>query len=442
MLETGRALPARGVAEGDAPGGGDRSTRATGSGANGGRTREQKGRHVKTKAFIIGLVGGVVGAALIFGLFLLLGGSIVKHETTEVVRSTPATFASPGAALSPEQIYRQATPSVVEVQSTLPAGFFGQQGVQGVGTGFVASNTGLILTNAHVVVEYPQTTPGLSTPQLATKVQVVFKDSGTKTTTVDAQVLGVDGSTDVALLRVDPGKVPNLRPLPLGDSSKVQVGEPVVAIGNPLGLEFTMTSGIVSALDRTLNSPTGAKIQNGIQTDAAINEGNSGGPLIDASGRVIGINEQIATATSGGSGNIGLGFAVPINTAVTSMRQLQNLKHEAWLGVYLFGLTPQLAQTLNLPVKVGVEVASVIPGSPAEKAGLQGATSQATLVGQPYPVGGDIITAIDGQKVTSTKQLQGIIAAHKPGDRVTLTVVRNGSTQQVQVTLGTKPVVS
>jgi S1-C subfamily serine protease len=398
---------------------------------------------VKTKAFIFGIVGGIVGAALIFGVFLLLGGSIVDNETSPVVQSSPAAFASPGGALTPEQIYQRSTPSVVEVQSTFPSisSFFGQQGGgKGIGTGFVVSNTGLILTNAHVVVEYPDQTNGLSTPQVATKVQVVFKGSGTKTTTVDATVVGVDGSTDVALLKVDPAKVPGLKPLPLGDSSAVQVGQAVVAIGNPLGLEFTMTSGIVSAVDRTLDSPTGARIENGIQTDAAINEGNSGGPLIDASGHVIGINEQIATAPSGGSGNIGLGFAVPINTAVASMKQLQNQKPQAWLGISGVTVTSQVASAFNLPVKQGAEVADVFPNSPAEKAGLQGATSTATIAGQAYPVGGDIITAIDGQKVTDMPQLQKIIATHKPGDVITLSVVRNGRTQQVQATLGSKPV--
>lgn len=397
---------------------------------------------MKTKAFIFGLVGGIVGAALIFGVVLLLGGSFVKSETT-VVQSAPAAFASPGASLTPEQIYQQATPSVVEVQSTFPSiqGFFGQQGGgKGIGTGFVVSNKGEILTNAHVVVEYPDQTNGLSTPQVATKVQVVFKGGGSKTTTVDATVVGVDGSTDVALIKVDPSKVPNLKPLPLGDSSKVQVGEPVVAIGNPLGLDFTLTSGIVSAVDRTLNSPTGATIERGIQTDAAINEGNSGGPLIDASGHVIGINEQIATAPNGGSGNIGLGFAVPINTAVSSMKQLENQKPAAWLGISGVSVTPQVAQAFNLPVKAGAEVASVMPGSPAEKAGLQGAASTATIAGQPFPVGGDIITAIDGQKIADMQQLQKIIAGHKPGDQVTLTIVRNDKTQQIQVTLGSKPV--
>jgi S1-C subfamily serine protease len=406
--------------------------------------QRRKGPHVKTKALILGFVGGVLGAALIFGVFLMLGGPFVKTETTQIVQRAPATFASPGEGLTPEQIYQQATPSVVEVQSTFPSlgGFFGQQGENhGIGTGFVVSSKGEILTNAHVVVEYQDAAGGsLSTPQPATRVQVVFKASGTKTTTVDATVVGVDGASDVALLKVDPGKVPNLKPLPLGDSSKVQVGQQVVAIGNPLGLEFTMTSGIVSAINRPLSSPTGATIENGIQTDAAINEGNSGGPLIDATGSVIGINEQIATATTGGTGSIGLGFAVPINTAVTAMKQLENQTPAAWLGISGVSITPQVAQALDLSVTEGAEIASVMSVSPAEKAGLRGATSSATLSGQPFPVGGDIVTAIGGKKVADMQQLQKLIAAHKPGDQVTLTIVRDGKTQDVQVTLGSKPV--
>ena len=393
------------------------------------------------RTFVIGLVGGLVGAAVIFGIFALTGASIVTNKSTQAAEGGPASFATPSGALTPEQIYQQATPGVVEVQSTFPSiqGFFGQQGGGlGIGTGFVVSSAGEILTNAHVVVEYPQTS-GLSTPQLATKVQVVFRGTGTSTTTVDAQIAGVDGSTDVALLKIDPSKVPDLTPLPLGDSSTVRVGEPVVAIGNPLGLEFTMTSGIVSAVDRALDSPTGALIENGIQTDAAINEGNSGGPLIDASGHVIGINEQIATAPSGGSGNIGLGFAVPINTAVASMKQLENQKPTAWLGISGVSITPQVAQAFNLPVQSGAEVAVVVPGSPAEKAGLLGATSTATVSGQPYPIGGDIITAIDGQKVTGMQQLQSIVAGHQPGDQVTLAFLRNGKTLQVPVTLANTP---
>ena len=207
---------------------------------------------MKTKVFIIGLVGGLVGAGLIIAVLALSGTSIVTNDSTQAAEGAPASFATPSGELTPEQIYEQSTPGVVEVQSTFPSiqGFFGQQGGGlGIGTGFVVSSAGEILTNAHVVVEYPQAS-GLSTPQLATKVEVVFKGMGASTTKIAAQIAGVDGSTDVALLKIDPSKVPDLKPLTLGDSSTVQVGQPVAAIGNPLGLQFTMTSGIVSAVDR------------------------------------------------------------------------------------------------------------------------------------------------------------------------------------------------
>jgi S1-C subfamily serine protease len=242
---------------------------------------ETKGLRVKTKALILGFVGGVLGAALIFGVFLVIGSPFVKTETTQIVQSAPATFASPGVGLTPEQIYQQATPSVVEVQSTFPSiqGFFGQQGEgHGIGTGFVVSSKGEILTNAHVVVVYQDDTGAyLSTPQPATKVQVVFKGSGSKTTTVDATVVGVDGASDVALLKVDPGKVPNLRPLPLGDSARSRSASRWSPSGIPRP-RVHHDLGIVSAINRPLSrSPTRAAIENGIQTDAAINEGNSGG---------------------------------------------------------------------------------------------------------------------------------------------------------------------
>jgi putative serine protease PepD len=204
---------------------------------------------------------------------------------------------------------------VVEITATFPGSYdmFGQQtgGGQALGTGFVVSKDGYILTNAHVVSE---------SGQAVGTVTVTFKGDGGQGAQVQGTVLGADESTDVALIKVDPSQTPALEPIPLGDSSKVTVGEEVVAIGNPLGLDFSLSSGVVSATDRELQSPNGATISGGIQTDAAINSGNSGGPLINANGQVIGINEQIA---SQGGGNEGIGFAVPINTAVQVMEQIK-----------------------------------------------------------------------------------------------------------------------
>ena len=263
---------------------------------------------------------------------------------------------------------------------------FGQpQSSQALGTGFVVDKQGYILTNAHVVDE---------SGQRASSVTVVFNKGGSETTRVPGQLVGVDVGSDVAVIKVDPSKVGNLNPLPLGDSDTVQVGEPVVAIGNPLGYDFSITSGIVSATGRSLQSPSGQTIPNGIQTDAAINQGNSGGPLIDSSGKVIGINEQIA---SSGGGNDGLGFAVPINTAVRSMEQLKaNGKVTyAWMGVGVQTLTSDVASALNVQTQGGALVESVSPGSPAAKAGIKGGTKQVTVQGQQFTVGGDVITKVD-----------------------------------------------
>ena len=219
-----------------------------------------------------------------------------------------------GGSLSPQEIFRKNVGSIVEIQANLASTYdiLGQQtgGGQALGTGFVVSEDGYILTNAHVVSE---------SGQAVSTVIVIFHGSGSQGPTVEGRVVGVDESTDVALIKVDPSQTPRLVPIPFGDSSKVTVGEQVVAIGNPLGLDSSLSLGVVSATDRDLSSPNGDVITGGIQTDAAINPGNSGGPLIDATGHVIGINFQINTQSGG---NEGIGFAVPINTAMRVMKQM------------------------------------------------------------------------------------------------------------------------
>ncbi len=264
------------------------------------------------KKFLAMVTAGFVGAALLFGAAYALGltgGASSTASTT--VKGEPTAFKTTG--LSAQEVYQKYAGSVVEIQSTFPGSYdiFGQQsgGGKALGTGFIVSSDGYILTNAHVVSE---------SGQAATDVTVKFKGSDTA---IPATVVGADESTDVALLKIDPSKAPTLTPIPLGDSSQVVVGEQVVAIGNPLGLESSLSSGVVSATDRALQSPNGATISGGIQTDAAINPGNSGGPLIDATGKVIGINEQIDSQSGG---NEGIGFAVPINTAVSVMKQMMN----------------------------------------------------------------------------------------------------------------------
>jgi S1-C subfamily serine protease len=390
-----------------------------------------------------GLVGGVVGAVLVFVVLLLLGVSHVKKETViqQVEGTTPATYA-PQQGLTPAQIYQKAAPSVVAVISRFNAGgangfgfnpFGQQQSSQALGSGFVVSHDGYILTNQHVVVDQ-------QSGQAASSVYVAFKQPGaaqSQEQRIKATVVGTDATSDVALLKIDP-KGLNLEPLTLGDSGKAQIGEPVVAIGNPENFDFSLTSGIVSGLNRTLDSPNGRQIPNGIQTDAAINPGNSGGPLIDSRGEVIGINEQIATQSGG---NEGLGFAVPINAAINSMDQLKKSGRAeyAWLGVQGETITSDLASTFNLPVKQGVLLATVVPDSPAGKAGLKGGSESVTVNGQDYTLGGDIITALDGKPLLSSEDLVSTIIGKRPGDQITVTVIRDGKSRQIKITLTQRP---
>ena len=266
------------------------------------------------KRFLFTMIAGFIGAAALFGVASVLGLTGGHADATTTSKTAYTSFKTSG--MTPQDIYQQRSGSVVEIKTTFPGttDMFGQTsgGGQGIGTGFVVSTDGYILTNAHVVSENGYT---------ASTVDVIFKGTGSQSTTVQGTVIGADQNTDVALVKVDPSQTGTLTPVPLGDSSKVQVGEAVVAIGNPLGLDFSLSSGVVSATNRDLQSPSGATISGGIQTDAAINPGNSGGPLFDASGNVIGINEQIDSQSGG---NEGIGFAVPINTAVQTMQQIKS----------------------------------------------------------------------------------------------------------------------
>jgi S1-C subfamily serine protease len=334
--------------------------------------------------------------------------------------------------MTPQQIYEELATGVVMVLSDFSgsgANEFGvPQSAQALGTGFVVDREGYILTNAHVVDE---------NGQQASAVTVVFNKGGSETQRVKGELVGVDQGSDVALIKVDPNGL-DLKALPLGDSEEVAVGEPVVAIGNPLGYDFSITSGIVSATGRTLQAPNGMSIPNGIQTDAAINQGNSGGPLIDGRGRVIGINEQIA---SQGGGNDGLGFAVPINTAVRVMEQLRETGtvEYAWLGVAGQTLTADLADMFDLTADSGAMVEQVVPDSPAAAAGLRGGDRTVTVQGQQYTIGGDVIVKIDGEEVASFEDLVTHLATKKPGDKITLTVVRGDETIEVPATLAARP---
>jgi S1-C subfamily serine protease len=393
---------------------------------------------MKLKGFLAGLAGGAVAAAAVVLLLVFVFDIGEANKTVvQATPQTPASYSTPsattGSSESPQQIYSSLSGGVVMVLSDFGSSgtdAFGQsQSSQALGTGFVVDKQGYILTNAHVVDE---------NGQRATSVTVVFNKGGSETTRVPGRLVGVDSGSDVAVIKVDPGKAGNLNPLPLGDSDKVQVGEPVVAIGNPLGYDFSITSGIVSATGRSLEAPNGQTIPNGIQTDAAINQGNSGGPLIDGSGRVIGINEQIA---SSGGGNDGLGFAVPINTAIRSMDQLKaNGKVTyAWMGVSLQTLTSDVASTFNVETQGGALVESVSNGSPAAKAGIKGGNKQVTVQGQQFTIGGDVIVKADNTTIKTADDLIAFLGTKKPGDTISVTVERNGQTQDVRVTLAQRP---
>ena len=253
-------------------------------------------------------------------------------------------------------------------------------------------------------------------------------------------MIGVDNATDVALLKVD---VPasSLTVMALGSSSDLQVGAPVVAIGNPFGQDRTVTSGIISAMAREIQAPNGFTIDGAIQTDAAINHGNSGGPLLDMKGRVIGINSQIDTGGTG-NGNVGIGFAIPINLVKEVTAQLMNggKAQHAWLGVQLTNVDPTLASQVKIGSDYGAMIAGVTKGSPADKAGLKGATGEVTIGGQTYAIGGEVVVAANGKKIENVDDLQAAVRAGKPGEKLALTVkTSDGQTKEITVTLGDQP---
>jgi S1-C subfamily serine protease len=327
------------------------------------------------------------------------------------------------------EVYEMTAPAVVNITNRgyVYDRFMGAIPQEGTGSGFVYDNEGHIVTNYHVVENAEQLT-------------VTFADGQT----YDAHIVGSDATNDLAVIRID-GNADLPDPLMLGDSDSLQVGEFVLAIGNPFGLEQTLTTGVVSALGRVIQSPEDNRfIGEAIQTDAAINPGNSGGPLLDLSGRVIGVNSQIISPSGASSG---IGFAVSASTVGRVVPQLiSNGKYaHPWLGVQLLSLTSANVSALEeagvtIPVDSGVLVLEAVAGGPADKAGIQGGSRVVRVGNYQVPVGGDIITAIDGQALASSQDLTVYMETETAvGKPVELTIVRNGEQQVVQVVLGEQP---
>jgi S1-C subfamily serine protease len=303
----------------------------------------------------------------------------------------------------------------------------------GQGSGFVVDKEGHIVTNAHVVTNGGRLNGGGS-PQKAKQVFVEFGDRNR----VPAEIVGFDADADVALIKVDPGGL-DLHPVPLSQRDAFAVGEPVAAIGSPFGEDQSLSIGVISATDRTVEGLTNFGIDNAIQTDASINPGNSGGPLLDSKGDVIGINEQIA---SDSGSNSGVGFAIPVTSVRYSVDQLMDggQVDYAFLGVTSESLYPQLAEHLHLGTSAGALITDVVNGGPADRAGIQGSNGQTTFELQQVKTGGDVVVAVDGRRVLQNNDLSELVARHKPGDTVTLEIVTSGGDHKnVEVTLGSRP---
>ena len=372
------------------------------------------------------LLGGAVVA--IFGLLALATGllSTGGNSTTTTREVVSASGTTPAAAVttgtdesgnSVNAIYKADANGVAFIESKVAEGVAS-------GSGVVLDEEGHVLTNNHVV-------------EGGEEILVSFESEGKK---YRAEVVGTEPNSDLALLKVN-APASQLHPLKLGDSSKMEVGDPVVAIGNPFDLQRTVTSGIVSALQREIQAPDGVTIDHVIQTDAAINPGNSGGPLINSSGEVIGINSQIATGGEGSDGSVGIGFAIPIDTAKEEITKLESgtAAEHGYLGISGASITPELAQAFNLPVEEGVLVQQVTEGGPAAEAGIQGATTAATVEGAEFGLGGDIITGVNGESVASVEDLIEKIENDHAGEMVELTVIRENQTATVSVKLAERP---
>ena len=394
------------------------------------------------RMFAIPFVSALIGGGIVVAVIAAAGGLSSSHKTVTVVQQSspiaPSNASQQSTGLTPHQIYEKDAPGVAYVTSTIvrqsesssPFGLGGgesqQQQGTATGSGFVINSDGTILTNYHVV-------------ENAVKVTVSFEHGKT----VEAKVVGKDPSNDLAVLRI-PTEGLTMHVLTLGDSSKAEVGDPVLAIGNPFGLDRTLTTGVISALQREITAPNGFTIDNVLQTDAPINPGNSGGPLLNEAGEVIGINSQIETGGTS-DGSVGIGFAVPINTAKSELSQLEKggTVRAAYLGVSTLTVDGSLS-ALNLPVKQGALVETVEGGTPAAKAGIRGGNLEVQTSGGKVAVGGDIVVAVDGKTVANAEDLTTVIGSKKPGDTISVEVLRatgKGSYEHktLKVTLAARP---
>lgn len=382
-------------------------------------------------SLLSGVIGGLV--VLVVGAVLLATG-VLGGETTatrEVVRdaggdSQPVDASEVAASdvRTVNEIYREEGRGVVAIEaegvtSESPFGLPDQGGTAS-GSGFVVDENGTIVTNAHVV-------------EGADAVRVRFGEAGDA---VDARVLGEDADSDLAVLKVNPEGL-NLIALPLGDSSQARVGDPAIAIGNPFGVGRTVTTGIVSAIGRQIEAPSGFSIDNVLQTDASINPGNSGGPLLDRQGRVIGVNSQIATG-GGGGGSVGIGFAVPVDTLdrlLPDLRRGEEIER-AYFGIEMAAVTEDIAEDLELPADSGALITSVEDGTAADEAGLRGG-SRPTSEG--IQAGGDLLTEVDGEAIETPRDVASAIEDNQPGDRIEVTYFRGDDERTSTVTLGKRP---
>ncbi|MFQ5434218.1 MAG: S1C family serine protease [Anaerolineae bacterium] len=317
-------------------------------------------------------------------------------------------------------LYDRASPSVVHITSQVVTMnfFFGPMPSEGAGSGFVFDEAGHIVTNNHVI-------------EGAESIEVTFSDE----TRLAAQVVGADPRNDLAVIQIDGDLPPGVTPLTLGDSTQLRVGQRAIAIGNPFGLDRTLTTGVVSALGRPLQTDNNV-IFNVIQTDAAINPGNSGGPLLDSRGQVIGVNTAVRQNAEG------IGFAVPVETVKRVAPSLisDGAYPHPWLGLNGYDITPERAQALDLPVERGILVAQLFRGGPAAAAGIRGAQQEVIVGNSRFLIGGDIITAVNGEPIRNWNEMNETLELHTAvGDTVTVTVIRDGEQLDLPVTLTAQP---